>query len=176
MDQRQTGSDNSDVEHGVGGKMGRVAGRSDQGKSIMHTIHPKFMTDIGEVSAFGAKKYHMRNFLKVPGMQWSRVYESLLRHLFAYWGGEELDEESGLPHLHMAAWNMMVLHHYRAEPVYHAGDDRPSTLEHKGMSWEAWEEMFKSFQGASPAEFRDPEFLRGDPRDYFTRNTKAHDL
>lgn len=132
-----------DVPHAIGGKLGREAGRSDQGKRIVHTMDPDFITGIGRVSAFGAKKYHMRNFLMVPGMAWGRVFDSLMGHLMAHWGGEDFDEESGLPHILMAGWNLMVLHTYWKNPVYHPGDDRPATVEYAGRKWTDWEAEFK---------------------------------
>lgn len=129
----------------------------------MHTIDPNFILGIAKVSAFGAKKYHMRNFLMAPGMKWSQVYDSLMRHLMAYWAGEELDvgpngefgetddpatnmQWSGLPHIDMVAWNVMVLCTYRSHAVYHPGDDRPSSLEYDEGLWKEWEERFRSIQ------------------------------
>lgn len=152
-------SDTNTPEHAIGGKLGKVAGRSDKGKPIMHTIDPNFIRGIAEVSAFGAKKYHMRNFLMAPGMKWSQVYDSLMRHLMAYWAGEEFDvgpngefgetddpetnmQWSGLPHINMVAWNVMVLCTYRNHEVFHPGDDRPATLEYDGGIWADWQEEF----------------------------------
>jgi hypothetical protein len=156
-------SDTTTPEHGINGQLGRVAGRSDKGKPIMHTIDPNFILGIARVSAFGAKKYHMRNFLMAPGMRWSQVYDSLMRHLMAYWAGEELDvgpngefgetddpatnmQWSGLPHIDMVAWNVMVLCTYRNHSVFHPGDDRPSTLEYDGGIWKEWEAEFDAIR------------------------------
>lgn len=125
----------------------------------MHTIDPDFILGIGRISEFGARKYHMRNFMMAPGMEWSRVYESMLRHLFAWWGGEEndvgpdgeygpTDDEdtnmkwSGLPHLLHVAWNVMVLYTYSRHEVYAPGDDRPSTIEYAGGIWQEWRDEF----------------------------------
>lgn len=149
--------------HGLGGTLGQVAGRSSKGKSIVHTIDPDFILGIGRISEFGARKYHRRNFLMAPGMEWSQVYESLLRHLFAWWGGEELDigpngefgptddpetnmKWSGMPHLLHVAWNVMALYTYSHNEVYHPGDDRPSTLEYAGGSWKAWNATFEAIR------------------------------
>jgi hypothetical protein len=154
-------SDTNTPEHGLNGVLGKVAGRSDKGKPIVHTIDPKFILGIAKVSAFGAKKYHMRNFLMAPGMKWSQVYDSLMRHLMAYWAGEELDvgpngefgetddpatnmQWSGLPHIDMVAWNVMVLCTYRNHSVYHPGDDRPATLEYDEGIWREWEQRFRA--------------------------------
>lgn len=149
--------------HGIGGKLGKVAGRSNSGKAIVHTIDPKFILGIAAVSEFGSRKYHMRNFLMAPGMCWSDVYGSLMRHLLAYWGGEELDvgpngefgetddpetnmKWSGLPHIDMVAWNVMVLCTYRNHEVFHPGDDRPATLEYEGGLWKEWEAEFNTIR------------------------------
>lgn len=155
--------------HGTGGKLGKVAGRSNSGKSIVHTIDPKFILGIAAVSEFGARKYHMRNFLMAPGMCWSDVYGSLMRHLMAYWSGEEFDlgpngesgetddpdtnmKWSGLPHIDMVAWNVMVLCTYRNHVVFHPGDDRPSSIEYDGGIWQDWKNEFDAIRGidASP--------------------------
>lgn len=140
----------------------------------MHTIDPNFILGIAKVSAFGAKKYHMRNFLMAPGMKWSQVYDSLMRHLMAYWAGEEFDvgpngefgetgdpatnmQWSGLPHIDMVAWNVMVLCTYRNYAVYHPGDDRPSTLEYDEGLWKEWEERFRAIQQIASSPVPLPE-------------------
>lgn len=123
----------------------------------MHTIDPDFILGIGRISEFGARKYHMRNFLMTPGMAWSSVYESLLRHLLAYWDGEETDAESGLPHLLHAAWNLMCLYTYNRHEQYHPGDDRPSTTERRGRKWADVNTKFKEEQAenAKPTKYHE---------------------
>lgn len=157
-------SDTNTPTHGTGGKLGQIAGRSDTGKSILHTIDPDFINGIGRISEFGARKYHMRNFLMAPGMEWSRVYESMLRHVFLYWGGEECDvgpngefgetddpdtnmKWSGMPHLLHAAWNVMVLYTYSRHKPFAPGDDRPGTLEYVGGDWKDWRGEMDAAQG-----------------------------
>ncbi len=53
----------------------------------------------------GAKKYKDRNWEK--GMPFSRVLDSLLRHVMAYEEGSELED-----HLAAIAWNAFALMHY----------------------------------------------------------------
>lgn len=136
-------SDRAIGEEGRNGKLGKTAGRADGGKSVMHTIDPKMMMAWAEVLAFGAKKYHQRNFMVAPGMAWSRVYESLNRHLWQFWAGEWLDEESGLPHLAHVLCNIQFLWTYHEHPQYQASDDRPSTVEYAGGRYADWEENLK---------------------------------
>lgn len=123
----------------------------------MHTIDPDFILGIGRISEFGARKYHMRNFLMTPGMAWSSVYESLLRHLLAYWDGEENDAESGLPHLLHAAWNIMCLYTYNRHEQYHPGDDRPSVTERQGLKWEDINADFKAAQAENASKPETPK-------------------
>lgn len=140
-------SDTPTPTHGTGGNLGEVAGRSDQGKAILHTIDPKMLMAWGNVLAFGAKKYHQRNFLLAPGMEWSRVYDSLMHHLFAFWGGEWLDEESGEPHIAHAMCNLQFLWTYHEHPQYRASDDRPSSIEYEGGDWKDWKGEFDAARG-----------------------------
>ena len=70
---------------------------------------------------FGQRKYSARNWEK--GMDWSRVYDSLNRHLLAWWGGEDLDPETGLSHLSHIGCNIAFLIAYNARKV--GKDDRP---------------------------------------------------
>lgn len=82
----------------------------DGGKPRMDLIPPKPLLVLGQVYAMGAKKYADRQWEQ--GMDWGRVYAALQRHLQYFWGGEDIDPESGLPHLAHAAWNVITLLEY----------------------------------------------------------------
>lgn len=58
--------------------------------------------------AYGIKKYGRNNWKK--GMAWSRLVDAALRHFVAAALGEEIDEESGLPHeaLGLASLHMLL--------------------------------------------------------------------
>ena len=62
---------------------------------------------IARVFGFGAQKYDDHNWRK--GYEWSKSYDALMRHMTAFWGGETIDPESGLPHLAHAGFHIMVL-------------------------------------------------------------------
>ena len=62
---------------------------------------------IANIFTFGAKKYGAYNWEK--GILNSRLYAACLRHLFAYWRGEQKDPESGMSHLHHAGCCIMML-------------------------------------------------------------------
>jgi hypothetical protein len=61
-----------------------------------------------DVLTFGARKYAPENWRKVPDAR-ARYFGAALRHLTAWWLGERLDAESGLPHLACAACNVLFL-------------------------------------------------------------------
>jgi hypothetical protein len=77
-----------------------------------------------KVHGMGAGKYSPYNWRK--GYNWGLSYAAMQRHLMAFWNGEDLDPESGLPHLAHARWHTGVLLEF-----LHYGlgtDDRLSTV------------------------------------------------
>lgn len=71
------------------------------------SLDPQALYTLSEVSGMGASKYAAFNFLQ--GYAWSLGFNALQRHLLKFWAGEELDAESGLPHLGHAAWHCLAL-------------------------------------------------------------------
>ena len=69
------------------------------------------ISDIAEVLTFGAAKYDANNWCR--GARWGRYFAALLRHLFAWWRGEEFDPETGLSHLAHAGCCLMFLMEYQ---------------------------------------------------------------
>lgn len=59
---------------------------------------------------YGAKKYEDRNWEK--GIKYSRIFAAMMRHAWAFWRGEEIDEESGAHHMVAVAWCAFALFHY----------------------------------------------------------------
>lgn len=94
----------------------------DGDKLPMELIAPILLSGVAEVLAFGANKYSARNWEK--GMSWSRVYGAMLRHMTAFWSGENLDKETGLPHLWHAACCCMFLMEFARKGT--GTDDRPT--------------------------------------------------
>lgn len=56
---------------------------------------------------YGASKYSEHNWRK--GYKWSLSFDALMRHLTAWWEGEDKDPESGLSHLAHAGWHVLAL-------------------------------------------------------------------
>jgi hypothetical protein len=83
----------------------------DTGKLQMGLISKIFLWGLARVLTFGASKYAAHNWRK--GIEYSRLFDALQRHLWAWWGGEELDPESGECHLDHAACCLMFLRELR---------------------------------------------------------------
>lgn len=69
----------------------------DSGKPMLDLIDPLAIEGLAAVLTFGAKKYAAHNWR--GGLSYSRLIAALLRHLFAILRGEDIDPESGLPHV-----------------------------------------------------------------------------
>jgi len=81
--------------------------KDDDGKPRHDLLDYDFVTNLAEVLSFGARKYGDHNWR--GGIKTSRLFSALQRHLTAFWGGEDIDKESGLSHLSHAAANLMML-------------------------------------------------------------------
>lgn len=84
--------------------------KDDEGKLCYDLIPTYPLQELVKVYTVGAQKYGRHNWRK--GMQWSRVYAAIQRHLNAFWSGQDCDTEDGLPHLAHAAWGCMTLIEY----------------------------------------------------------------
>lgn len=71
--------------------------KNDQGKLRMDLVPVTAMRAMARGFGYGADKYEAWNWTK--GLSTGRLYGALLRHLTAWWDGEEMDQESGLSHL-----------------------------------------------------------------------------
>lgn len=93
----------------------------DGDKERFDLIPAEALIDLARVYTMGAKKYEDRNWEK--GIKWGRIFAAIMRHLWQFWRGEEIDEESGLPHVSHAAWGCFTLHYYMK--YRREFDDRP---------------------------------------------------
>jgi hypothetical protein len=95
--------------------------RFNDGKPDFSLLPLCTLEDEMRVWAYGEKKYARFNWAK--GMRWSIPLACILRHLSAWQRGEDLDPESGLPHLAHISCNLRMLTLYAK--TYPEGDDRP---------------------------------------------------
>lgn len=82
----------------------------DDGKTRYDLLPAYPLEMLALIYTFGARKYEDNNWRK--GLRWGRVFAAVMRHLWAFWQGEDLDPESGLPHLAHAAWGLFTLMEY----------------------------------------------------------------
>lgn len=82
--------------------------KADDNKARYDLILPESIDMLAQVFAYGIRKYGIeRNCEK--GFSYGRLFAAACRHMWAFWRGEELDPESGLPHLAHAQWNIHIL-------------------------------------------------------------------
>lgn len=81
--------------------------RYDQDKLAWHLVPMQFLEGMVRVLMFGAKKYAPHNWRK--GLHYSRVTNSLQRHLNAFNAGEDIDPETDLPHVDHILCNALFL-------------------------------------------------------------------
>lgn len=88
-----------------------IGTKHDSGKAkagLMMRDFAKALQKIAAVTTFGATRYAPGNWRKVEGKE-ERYSDAMYRHLLAHESGEEIDADSGLPHLAHAAWNVIAL-------------------------------------------------------------------
>jgi hypothetical protein len=93
----------------------------DDGKLPYDLLPGDAIEEIVKVLQFGAVKYGERNWEK--GMRWNRPFSALMRHMWAWWKGEEKDPETGLSHLAHAGCCILFLLSYTLRGV--GEDNRP---------------------------------------------------
>lgn len=85
--------------------------RYNKGKLRYDLVPTDSMAEFVKVMTYGSIKYAERNWER--GQKWSIPYASCMRHLNAWFAGEETDPESGLPHLAHALCNVFFLLSYQ---------------------------------------------------------------
>lgn len=96
------------------------ASHKSEGKPAINIIDPGFLIDIAKVMSMGEAKYGKANWM--GGGSYESWVASALRHIEAFNRGENLDQESGLPHLAHAAVNCLMIEGWRRNSV--GQDDR----------------------------------------------------
>lgn len=94
--------------------------KSDDNKSRYDLLPPEMLEETAQVLAFGAQKYSDNNWVK--GASWSRYFSAMMRHMWAWWRGEDNDPETGYSHLAHAACCLGFLMAYQRRGI--GEDDR----------------------------------------------------
>jgi len=95
--------------------------KADQGKPRFDLIDPWFLEEVAAVLEHGCRKYEPNNWRR--GANWGRYFGAAMRHLWAFWGGEGYDEETGFHHTAHATCCIMFLFAYDKQEL--GTDDRP---------------------------------------------------
>lgn len=99
--------------------------KNDEGKPEYEMLPLELLSGVNKILQYGAKKYSVNNWKK-QDFQMSRAYNALLRHMIAFWNGEDKDKESGLSHLDHAMCNLLFLKYHH---MYTPGcDNRPNVV------------------------------------------------
>jgi len=104
------------------------AARFDKGKLRMELVPSVAMEALAAIFGNGADKYGDFNWQK--GLPWLQPYASCMRHLLAWWEGEDLDQESGQPHIYHAMANLVMIAEYMKK-----GKGRDNRLYLKEREW-----------------------------------------
>jgi hypothetical protein len=94
----------------------------DTDKTRYELLPPELMHAVADILTFGAKKYSDRNW--ELGMEWSRPFGALMRHMWAWWRGDGVDAETGKSHLWHAGCCLAFLIAYEQRGI--GKDDRPN--------------------------------------------------
>lgn len=97
----------------------------DPNKPQLTQVWPDFIAGVARILMHGAKKYARGNWQR--GMSYNEVLDAAKRHIAAIERGEEIDTDSGLPHLHHATCSLMFLDYYQRsdrKDEYARFDDR----------------------------------------------------
>lgn len=94
------------------------------GKARLSLLPPAPLVDITRVMEHGARKYEDWDWCR--SRLWMEYLDAVLRHLALWQSGEDLDGESGLPHLSHAACTLLFLIEFARTGA--GTDDRPKLL------------------------------------------------
>lgn len=94
--------------------------RFNAGKPACELFPPAAMLELANGYGKGAEKYSPNNWR--IGMRFGICVGAALRHIFKFMAGQNKDQETGVHHLALAAWNCLAIIQYQADGV--GTDDR----------------------------------------------------
>lgn len=94
------------------------------------TLSAQVMGEVGLAMMEGALKYGRSNY-REAGVRASVYYDALMRHIDAFWEGQDIDARSGLSHVTKAIACLMVLRDSMLQENW--VDDRPPKA--KNQNW-----------------------------------------
>lgn len=94
--------------------------KDDNGKLRFDLLPVEPLRKLVDVYTRGARKYADNNWRQ--GLAYGRVFGAMMRHAWAWWGGEQDDPENGQHHLAAVAWGALTL--IELEQTHPELDDR----------------------------------------------------
>lgn len=91
-------------------------------KAPLSTVPANVLAELGVAMLEGAAKYGRHNY-RTAGVRASVYYDGVMRHLMAWWEGEDIDPDSGLSHITKAIASLTVLRDAMMQAMWE--DDRP---------------------------------------------------
>lgn len=86
--------------------------KHDEGKAPLSILTMESLVAEAKAFQYGEKKYKDKHNYK-KGMEWSRMLDASMRHIVAFSGKEDFDNESSLNHLwHAKACLAMLIYYY----------------------------------------------------------------
>lgn len=89
-----------------------LAAKRAENKPRLDLVPYRIIEAIARQMEYGAVKHGLHDWRK--GLPWTERYASILRHMFAWGRGENIDPESKRPHLEAAATQLAMLMEYVA--------------------------------------------------------------
>lgn len=77
-------------------------------KVPLHAVPVKPLFEVGLAMMEGGRKYGTHNYREI-GVRMSTYYNAVMRHMMAWWEGEDTDADSGVPHLVKAMASLFVV-------------------------------------------------------------------
>jgi len=91
-------------------------------RAALSVVPLPVVVEMGVGMAEGAAKYGRHNYRAV-GVRASVYFDATMRHLIAWWEGEDIDPDSGLSHVTKAMCSLAVLRDAQMQGM--CTDDRP---------------------------------------------------
>lgn len=118
-------------------------------KYPMSVVPANVLAELSVAMLEGALKYGRHNY-RAMGVTESIYYDATMRHLQAYWEGEDIDPASGQPHLIKAMASLAVWRDAKARGM--ATDDRPPPTEFSAEVQARMEELMRRMESVPRAK------------------------
>lgn len=120
----------------------------------MSVLPANVILEVGLALFEGARKYGRHNYRAV-GVRSSVYYDATMRHLMAWWEGQDVDPDSGISHITKAIASLVVLRDAMMQDKME--DDRPPETQYgpnndfiRALNLQA-EQLIERYPNAKPA-------------------------